>query len=172
MILLALVVYMVVEITVFVVVAEHIGVLAAVILLLVVSAAGPVLVRRAGTGVVEHARRRIRKGETPDREVLDGVVLLLAGVLVCIPGFVGDALGLLLLLAPVRHAVIRLTGRHLGRRVVSASGWSAGSVWQARPSAFGRRGGRGTTLVDATTHQPGDHGAPTDPEDQPPALRD
>jgi UPF0716 protein FxsA len=160
-ILLAILLYLAVEIAVFVVVAEHIGVLLAVILVLGISATGPMLIRRAGTGVLEHARARIRRGETPDREVLDGVVLLFGGVLVCIPGFVGDLVGLLLLIAPVRHAAIRLTGRHLGRRVASASMWSV-------TPGFGRRGAADPTIVDAATHEPGAHGHGDQP---PPALQ-
>jgi UPF0716 protein FxsA len=159
-ILLAILLYLAVEIAVFVVVAEHIGVLLAVILVLGISATGPMLIRRAGTGVLEHARVRIRRGETPDHEVLDGVVLLFGGVLVCIPGFVGDVVGLLLLISPVRHAAIRLTGHHLGRRVGSTSMWSV-------TPGFGRRGAD-PTIVDAATHEPGAHGHDDPP---PPALQ-
>jgi UPF0716 protein FxsA len=152
-VLFAILVFVVAEIVAFVAVADHIGILLALLLLLGVSAAGPLLVRRAGRGVVEHARQRILRGETPDREVLDGVVLLLGGVLVCVPGFIGDFLGLLLLIGPVRHAAIRLAGRQLGRRVASASMWSVGS------SPFGRRGSA-PDVIDATTHEPGAHKGP------------
>jgi UPF0716 protein FxsA len=157
-ILLALLLYAAAEVAAFVVVAEHIGILLALIIVLGISAAGPALVRRAGTGVVNHARERIRRGEAPDREVLDGVVLLIGGVLVCIPGFIGDVLGLLLLIGPVRHAAIRLTGRHLARRVASAS------MWSVSPTGFGRRGRAGGP-IDATTHEPG-----VGHDDHPPAL--
>lgn len=162
MILLLLLVYLAAEVVAFVVVAEHIGILLAIILVLGISAAGPMLVRRAGTGVLEHARQRIRRGERPDREMLDGVVLLLAGVMVCVPGFIGDVLGLLLLIGPVRHAAIRLTGHRLGRRVAAASMWSVSAP------GFARRGGADPTIVDATTHDPGAHGRRDDPP--PPAL--
>ena len=154
MILLAILVFVIAEIAAFVVVADHIGILLALLILLGVSASGPVLVRRAGRGVIDHARQRIRRGETPDREVLDGVVLLLGGVLVCVPGFIGDFLGLLLLIGPVRHAAIRLAGRQLARRVASASMWTVG------PSPFGRRGPAREVIVDTTAHEPGAHGGP------------
>jgi UPF0716 protein FxsA len=144
------------EIIAFVIVAEHIGVLLAVILVLGVSAAGPFLVRRAGTGVVQHARERIQRGEAPDREVLDGVVLLLGGVLVCVPGFIGDALGLLLLIGPVRHAVIRTLGRRLARRVAAASGGSF--------VVFGARRPPTGPVVDASSHDGSGTPAPPPPE--------
>jgi UPF0716 protein FxsA len=114
---LALAVYVAAEVAAFVVVAEHIGVLLAVVLVLAISACGPLLVRRAGLGVLQRARVRLAQGESPSRDLLDGVVLLLGGALVCIPGFVGDVLGLALLVTPVRHLVIRYSGRALGRRL-------------------------------------------------------
>jgi UPF0716 protein FxsA len=147
MILLALFVWFVAEIAAFVAVAETIGVLLAVVLVLVVSASGPFLVRRAGLGVLAQARVRLARGEPPERELLDGVVLLLGGALVCVPGFVGDVVGLALLVAPIRHAVIRLAGRTLARHVQRdfVGRWgSAGPIVDIKgrakePDAGGRR---------------------------------
>jgi UPF0716 protein FxsA len=168
--LLALLLYLVAEIAAFVVVAGHIGVLLAVILVVGISLCGPLLVRRAGTGVIEHARQRITRGETPDREVLDGVVLLIGGVLVCIPGFIGDVLGLLLLIGPVRHAVIRTAGRHLARRVTTATGLPL--VFGARmPGSARRRDGAGP-VVDAATHDEPDHPHPASDPGRPRARPD
>jgi UPF0716 protein FxsA len=157
-VLLAMLVFMAAEIAAFVLVAEHIGLVLAIIVLLAVSACGPLFVRRAGTGVIEHARARIQQGETPDREVLDGVVVLLGGVLICVPGFIGDALGLLLLLAPVRHFVIRMAGRHLARRVATVSVRSFGLPgFPGRPRGTAAPGG---PVVDAATH---DRSHPAEP---------
>jgi UPF0716 protein FxsA len=105
------------EIAAFVTVAEHIGFLYALALLIVVSALGPFIVRRVGFSVLAHTRARLAQGELPTREVLDGIVVLLAGVMICVPGFVGDALGLTLMISPVRHLIIRLAGHRLARRV-------------------------------------------------------
>ncbi|HVB06191.1 MAG TPA: FxsA family protein [Acidimicrobiales bacterium] len=106
-----------VEIATFALVAGHVGFLSALGLVLVVSALGPLVVRRVGLGVLAHAQERLARGELANRELLDGVVVLLAGVLICVPGFVGDALGLLLMIGPVRHLVIRAAGHRLSRRV-------------------------------------------------------
>jgi UPF0716 family protein affecting phage T7 exclusion len=43
--------------------------------------------------------------------------VLIGGVLICVPGFIGDALGLLLMISPIRHLVIRASGHGLARRV-------------------------------------------------------
>ena len=75
------------EIYVIVQVAHAIGVLPAILALLLISAAGPGLVRRQGLGVWRRARDRVQTGELPGRELIDGVLLLLAGILITPPGF-------------------------------------------------------------------------------------
>ncbi|HXQ61722.1 MAG TPA: FxsA family protein [Acidimicrobiales bacterium] len=107
------------EIASFVVVTEQIGFLWALTILLVVSALGPFVVRRVGVGVLANTQDRLARGELPTREVLDGLVVLLGGVMICVPGFVGDALGLLLMIGPIRRLVIRAAGYQLARRVPS-----------------------------------------------------
>nr|MDQ2754894.1 FxsA family protein [Actinomycetota bacterium] len=95
--LLALAVLLAAEVVALVEVARQIGVLAAVLLLLATSIAGPLLVKRAGFGVWRRARARLDEGQIPGREALDGLLLLTAGLLICIPGFITDAAGVLLL---------------------------------------------------------------------------
>jgi UPF0716 protein FxsA len=105
------------EVAAFVLVAEQVGFLWALLLLLFVSALGPFVVRRAGSGVLAQTRERLALGEMPTRELLNGLVILIGGVMICVPGFIGDAIGLLLMIGPVRHLVIRAFGRQLARRV-------------------------------------------------------
>lgn len=107
------------EIAAFVLVARQIGVLVAVLLLIGVSAMGPFIVRRVGLGVLARTQERLQEGELPTRELLDGVVILVGGALICVPGFVGDAIGLLLMLGPVRHLVIRMAGHRMAKRVTT-----------------------------------------------------
>lgn len=119
MILIAFLLFVAAEITAFVLVAEQIGLLWALAILICVSALGPFVVRRVGFSVLAHTQDRLQKGEIPTRELLDGLVVLIGGVMICVPGFVGDAVGLLLMIAPVRHLVIRASGHGLARRVQS-----------------------------------------------------
>jgi UPF0716 protein FxsA len=118
----ALLLFIAIEIAAFALVAGQLGFLAALVLLIIVSALGPAVVRRVGTGVLAHTRERLGRGEAPTREVLDGIVVLMGGVLICVPGFVGDALGLSLMIGPVRHFVIRAFGHRLSGRVQSFRG--------------------------------------------------
>jgi UPF0716 protein FxsA len=133
-------VFVAAEIAAFVVVADHIGFLWALVVLLVVSAFGPFIVRRVGLGIVAHTQERLALGEVPTRDLLDGLVVLIGGVLICIPGFIGDAVGLLLMIGPVRHFVIRATGHRLARRVrtVPTSRWRVINV-ASQPMSEGSR---------------------------------
>jgi UPF0716 family protein affecting phage T7 exclusion/8-oxo-dGTP pyrophosphatase MutT (NUDIX family) len=114
--ILVLVAIPVAEIYVIIQVAHAIGAVPAVLALLLISAAGPGLVRRQGLGVWSRARDRVRNGQIPGRELMDGVLLLCSGVLITVPGFITDGLGLLLLLPPVRALARRLAIGRLARR--------------------------------------------------------
>ena len=105
------------EIASFVLVAEQIGLLWAILILVAASALGPFIVRRVGLSVLAHTQERLARGEVPTRELLDGLVVLIGGVMICVPGFIGDAIGLLLMISPVRHLVIRASGHRLAHRV-------------------------------------------------------
>ncbi|CEJ83333.1 FxsA cytoplasmic membrane protein [Hyphomicrobium sp. GJ21] len=68
---------------------------------------GTYVIRRVGLSVFERALSRLgseRKGVSP---LFDGFVQVLAGVLLIFPGVISDAIGLTLLVPPVRRALIR-----------------------------------------------------------------
>ena len=120
------------EVAAFWVVAGQIGFLWALVLLIVVSGFGPFIVRRVGFGILAHTRERLERGEVPTRELFDGLVVLIGGVMIFVPGFIGDALGLLLMIGPVRHLVIRLFSHRLARRLQRTTGTSRWQVVNAR----------------------------------------
>ena len=107
----------VVEISVVIQVGQWIGFLNTVGLLLLVSLLGAWLVKRQGLGVMARIREQRSAGRIPATEAFDGALILVAGVLLVIPGFVTDALGLLLLLPPVRAVVRRFVSRRVLREV-------------------------------------------------------
>jgi len=107
----------IVELAVIVQVAGSTGVMNTIGLLVLVSLVGAWLVRCEGLGILRRAQAELAKGRMPGRELVDGLLVLLAGALMLTPGFVTDAVGLALLLPPVR-AVLRLVAtRRLSRSV-------------------------------------------------------
>jgi UPF0716 protein FxsA len=106
------------EIAVIIKVGSWLGIGETIALLLLISVFGMWLVKRQGIGVLRRMREQTNAGRVPGNEIVDGVLLLLAGALLIPPGFITDAAGLLLLVPPVRGGIRRLTRRRLGRRVV------------------------------------------------------
>ncbi|MDP9074126.1 MAG: FxsA family protein, partial [Actinomycetota bacterium] len=118
----------------------HIGWLATIALLVVISACGPRLVRRQGMAVWRRARHRIEEGEAPGREAIDGVLLLIAGGLLTFPGFLTGILGASLLLPPVRAAVRAVSAAWLARKVRKSAATMHVSI-DGRPWDGARLGG-------------------------------
>jgi UPF0716 protein FxsA len=106
-----------VEITVLIQVGQWLGALNTIGLLLLVSVLGAWLVKRQGIGVMARIRQQRMAGQLPAAEVFDGALIVLAGLLLLIPGFVTDAFGLLLLLPPVRGGVRRFVSRRMKANV-------------------------------------------------------
>ena len=131
--------FLVAEVASFIAVGDQIGFGWALLVLFGVSAIGPLVIRRVGMGIVARTQERLVAGEVPTREVLDGVVVLAGGLMLVVPGFISDALGLLLMIGPVRHAVIRGAGHRVARRVQSmrTGPWTVIDI-RSRPTPDGR----------------------------------
>lgn len=74
-------------------------------LVIVPALLGAWLVRHEGVRCLRDIRKRLGRGELPTRSLLDGILILAAGVLLISPGVVTDLAGLSLLLPPVRRLV-------------------------------------------------------------------
>lgn len=103
--------------------ASYVGWTAVVLAVLLFFVLGVALMRRAGGAAARALQSGARTGALPGGEVGDAAMLFLAGLLVCIPGFLTTAVGLVLLVPPVRRLVRGVGGRALSRRV-RASGFS------------------------------------------------
>jgi len=104
--LLAVVALPFMELAVFIAVAGAIGLLWALSLLLATSVAGALVLRHAGGNHIARVRIAMGQGNVTALQADSaGSLTLLAGILLLIPGFITDLLGLLLLLAPLRRAL-------------------------------------------------------------------
>jgi UPF0716 protein FxsA len=121
-----------VELVVFVQVADWIGILQALLLMILVSLAGALVVRHQGLGVVRRVREQLRAGNLPAAELVNGLLIVIAGVLLFLPGFIGDAVAILLLLPPTRALVRSLLQQHYWVRVASRATGVAGTVRDVR----------------------------------------
>lgn len=124
------------EIVVFVAVGGAIGVLPAIGLLLATSVIGFAVLRGQGGRAFLAIGEAMRARRDPQREIAQGLLVTVAGLLLVIPGFLTDLAGLVLLAPPVRA----LVGRRAARRTVHPGG---------PVRAAGPAGSTGSLVVDA-----------------------
>lgn len=139
------------EIALFIVVGGEIGVWATISLVILTAMAGSALIRRQGLRTLTRAQETLARSELPIEEAFDGICLVAAGALLLTPGFFTDAIGLLLLVPPLRVLIRRPILRRL-------------TVRMAGPSSRAPSGERGP-IIDGEFHEvdPRDGSAPRGP---------
>lgn len=105
MVLLLLLLVPLVELFVIIQVAGLIGGWETLLLLIVVGVLGAWLVKLQGISTMVKVSRAVSERRVPDKELIDGFLILVAAVLLLIPGFASDVLALGLLFPPTRALV-------------------------------------------------------------------
>jgi UPF0716 protein FxsA len=95
------------EIATFVIVGSKIGVVATIALVLVTAVTGATLLRIQGLGTLDRIRTQMDRGEMPGRDLVHGLMIMIAGVFLLTPGFITDTLGLLLFVPSIRERAWR-----------------------------------------------------------------
>ncbi|MCL2891845.1 MULTISPECIES: FxsA family protein [Brenneria] len=120
--LLLIFLFVYIEISLFIQVAEVLGVAMTLLLVIFTSCVGVSLVRNQGMKTIVQMQQKMALGESPAAEMVKSVSLVLAGFLLLIPGFFTDFLGLLLLLPPVQKRLTLRLMPHL-------------HIWRSGPGA-------------------------------------
>ena len=95
----------VVEIAVFITVGQMIGLWPTVGCIILTAIIGSMLLRSQGISTLNRIKAEIDAKRVPGKELVSGVMIAIAGVLLLTPGFVTDTLGFLLFVPKVRSAV-------------------------------------------------------------------
>lgn len=124
-----------VELYVLIEVGSQIGALTTILLIILTALGGGLLMRDQGLRVIQQAQAAMAKGEAPERQAIEGVLVFIGGALLLLPGLVTDVLGLLLLIPVIRRAMAK---RWLGR-VGRARGTSyVHAEWTVKDPESGR----------------------------------
>ena len=111
----------IIEIGLFIQVGGFIGLWPTISLVLVTAFVGASLVRSQGIQTLMTVQQRVQQGEIPAQQILEGVLLAVAGVLLLTPGFMTDILGMAVLLPIPRQ---KLAAYLLTKVVVKSNGQS------------------------------------------------
>src|SRR5262252_10200130 len=94
------------EILVLIAVADQIGVAWTLLALALSAVLGVVVIRVLGAASLAQLRDALARREPPAGALVRGACVLIAGMLLIVPGFLSDIVALLLLIPPVRATLI------------------------------------------------------------------
>ena len=92
-----------VELYLLIQVGEVIGAPATIGLVIATALLGAALARREGLRTFLAIQETVAAGRLPTDDLIEGVMILLAGLLLLTPGFLTDAIGFLVLIPPTRR---------------------------------------------------------------------
>ena len=134
--------------------ADHIGWLATVGIIVGTALLGAFELRREGLRCWRRFEETVHRGELPAEPLLDGLLILIAGALLLTPGVITDMVGFALLFPPGRAWIRAYLRRRLARYLhVPADGMSFSSAepfdpFHAGPDGPGRRSGAQDHVID------------------------
>ena len=105
----------IVELIVLIEIGSRLGTVVTLLLLLGTALLGAALARHEGLKTLRRVQTKLADGIMPDEELLDGVLILIAGVMLLTPGVLTDVLGVFLLI-PGSRRVIKRWLRHFFRQ--------------------------------------------------------
>nr|WP_275658903.1 FxsA family protein [Shewanella sp. Isolate11] len=161
----------VIELNVLIRVGEALGSWTTVGLVLFTAVVGVSLVRSQGINTLMQVQQKLARGEAPGKEIVEGMMLAMAGLLLLIPGFVTDFIGLLLLTPVTRSPIAAVLYKRMQLKVVGKGGFQAGfgpGGFGAGRSPFGDQQDEGNTF-DGDFERKSD---PTDKKDESHQLDD
>ena len=121
----------IIEISVLIHVGEWLGVWPTIGIVIFTAWLGAKNVREQGIATMTSVQNKMAQGEMPSDEIVTGLILLVAGVLLVTPGFVTDIFGLSLLIPRVRAALVESVKKH-----VIVNQMSAGASFNQQTTGF------------------------------------
>jgi UPF0716 protein FxsA len=113
----ALIIVPIIEIAALIGVGQVIGLGWTLVLMLATSVLGGWLLRRQGGRAWRAFRADVNAGRPPGPAATDGLVILIGGIFMLVPGFVSDVIGLVLLLPPTRLLLRGLVAHQVAARL-------------------------------------------------------
>ena len=125
---LILIIVPIIEITLFVQIGGAIGLGWTLLVILATAMLGARAIRRQGIDALTRAQAQMATGKPPVGEIVHGVLILMAGILLLTPGFMTDALGFLLLFPATRLLVLELAAGFILPKLFSGFSVRRGST--------------------------------------------
>ncbi|KMJ57018.1 MULTISPECIES: FxsA family protein [Bacillaceae] len=93
------------EIWLLITAGKLIGAIPTIILIILTGVLGAWLAKYQGVSALRSAQQKMNSGQMPGDVIIDGLCILVGGVVLLTPGFITDAIGFALLLPPTRNLI-------------------------------------------------------------------
>ncbi len=117
--LLAFTIIPIIEIYLLIEIGSIFGALTAITLVILTGFLGAFMARMQGLQTLFRIQESLREGRMPSGELLDALLIVIAGVVLLTPGFLTDSAGFLLLIPTTRNSIISWMQRQLELRYMS-----------------------------------------------------
>lgn len=87
---------------------KTLGIVPTILLIILTGVIGTYLAKREGIETIRRVQEELRYGSMPGDALLDGLCILIGGILLLTPGFITDLTGFLFLVPPTRSVVKKL----------------------------------------------------------------
>lgn len=105
------------ELAIFYWLGSRLGLPATLVIILLTGILGAALTKSQGTRTLRKFRQNLAAGQLPHEEIVEGLIILVAGALLLTPGFLTDTVGFLALVPAVRRRMRLALNRSLGARI-------------------------------------------------------
>ncbi|MEM1442760.1 MAG: FxsA family protein [Verrucomicrobiota bacterium] len=105
------------ELCIFLMLGSKIGIPTTLAIIVLTAVLGAWLTKSEGLKTLTKYQNAVNQGRLPHEEVMDGLMILVAGAVLLTPGFLTDAIGFSLLIPTVRSFVKGIAKSYLSNRV-------------------------------------------------------
>lgn len=115
--ILSIVAFPVIEIIILLLSGKVIGFWATLFTLLLMGIVGAYLAKQQGLETLRRAQAQMNVGQLPGNEMINGLCIMIGGILLVLPGFITELAGLLLILPPTRKLCKPLLMRWITKKI-------------------------------------------------------
>ena len=116
-----------VEIGLFIVLGQTIGLWPTLLGVVVTALIGSAIIRLQGLSLISDIQRHMQAGKLPAQQIFEGLMVGIAGALLLTPGYFTDTIGFLLLVPPLRQALYAWL-----KTKVTVETFSTGTAYQSQ----------------------------------------
>ncbi len=104
-----------IELVILIKVGSYIGLWPTILIVVLTGIVGASLARYQGFIIVNKIRSDVSSGRVPARELIDGLLVLIGGIVLLTPGFLTDICGFILLIPLTRNLIKGIVRKHFER---------------------------------------------------------